>query len=194
MAACPKLMAAHLPPGCGTWGKHSLTQHTWRPINAHMNPCRRGGPPSHQCVGTPAPSTARQPHSRCVLSSGRANVAQHPRDPPDHVEDRGVHGNQRAAGAAARHPGQDVPDQVQGPLSPKVSAAALGSPQPPRPGTVQLPRAAEGKDGQPRGVQSPASEGSRGMKPTCLPARFWGLCKVETDSFPSFRLALPLQP
>lgn len=54
-----------------------------------------------------------------LLRQVRANVAQHPRDPPDHVEDRGVHGNQRAAGAAARHPGQDVPDQVQGPLSPK---------------------------------------------------------------------------
>lgn len=49
-------MAAHLPPGCGTWGKHSLTQHTWRPTNAHVNPWRRGGPPSHQCVGTPAPA------------------------------------------------------------------------------------------------------------------------------------------
>lgn len=52
-------------------------------------------------------------------------MAWHPRDPPDHMEDRGVHGHQCAAGAAARHPGQNVPDQVQGPLSPKVSAAAL---------------------------------------------------------------------
>lgn len=44
------------------------------------------------------------------LSSGRANVAQHPRDPSDHVEDCGVHSNQCAACAVARHPGQNVPD------------------------------------------------------------------------------------
>lgn len=50
-------------------------------------------------------------------------MAQHPRDPPDHMEDRGIHGNQCAAGAAAGHLGQDVPDQVQGPLPPQVSAA-----------------------------------------------------------------------
>lgn len=58
-----------------------------------------------------------------VISHGRTNVAQHPRDPPDHVEDRGVHSHQRAAGVTARHPGQNVPDQVQGPLPPEVSAA-----------------------------------------------------------------------
>lgn len=57
------------------------------------------------------------------FSLGRANVAQHPRDPPDHVEDRSIHGDQRATCAAARHPGQDVPDQVQGPLPLQVGAA-----------------------------------------------------------------------
>lgn len=58
-----------------------------------------------------------------VISHGRTNVAQHSRDPPDHVEDRGVHSHQRAAGVTACHPGQNVPDQVQGPLPPQVSAA-----------------------------------------------------------------------
>lgn len=58
-----------------------------------------------------------------VISHGRANVAQHPRDPPDHVEDRSIHGHQRAAGVTACHPGQNVPDQVQGPLPHQVGAA-----------------------------------------------------------------------
>lgn len=58
-----------------------------------------------------------------VISHGRANVAQHPRDPPDHMEDRGIHGHQRAAGVTARHLGQNVPDQVQGPLPHQVSLA-----------------------------------------------------------------------
>lgn len=64
----------------------------------------------------------RKPHAPLCSLPSRANVAQQPRDPPDHMEDRGVHGDQRVAGAGARHPGQDVPDQVQGPLSPQVSA------------------------------------------------------------------------
>lgn len=57
-----------------------------------------------------------------VISHGRANVAQHPRDPPDHVEDRSIHGHQCAAGVTARHPGENVPDQVQGPLPHQVGA------------------------------------------------------------------------
>lgn len=71
--------------------------------------------------GILAPLMVWEPHIQLCSPSRRANMAQHPRDPPDHVEDCGVHSNQCAAGAAARHPGQDVPDQVQGPLSPQVS-------------------------------------------------------------------------
>lgn len=58
-----------------------------------------------------------------VISYDRTNVAQYPRDPSDHMEDRGIHSHQCAAGVTARHPGQDVPDQVQGPLPPQVSAS-----------------------------------------------------------------------
>lgn len=110
------------------------------------------------------------------------------------MEDRGVHSDQRAAGAAARHPGQNVPDQVQGPLSSQVSAAALGSPQPPRLGAAQPPGAAERKDGQPQGMQSPASEGSRGRKPACFPARFWGLSARWRQTHFPLSASLPPSP
>lgn len=137
------VMAAHLPRGCGTWGKHLLTQHT----EAHQcscEPIEERGPTQPSVCGHPSTSTARQPHSLCVLSPGRAKTwpSTHETLLTTH-EDRGIHGDQRAAGAAARHPGQNVPDQVQGPLSSQVSAAALGSPQPPRPGAAQPPGAAE---------------------------------------------------
>ncbi|XP_032447699.1 sushi domain-containing protein 4 isoform X5 [Lynx canadensis] len=67
--------------------------------------------PSYQVYCIKSVDACRTRRCNC-----RANVAQHSRDPPDHVEGRGVHGDQRAAGAAAGHPGQDVPDQVQGPF------------------------------------------------------------------------------